>query len=84
MPVVAMAPQHPYRAPGKAAEPPEPERPRLADLDAELVIFYISSVVLVAGALHCEFGVLQALAVLGLIFSGRQFVRAFARKDEHL
>ena len=39
-------------------------------------MFLVSSVVGVAGALRCEFGVAQALAVLGLTFSGRQLVRA--------
>ncbi len=83
MPQPAMASRHPYRDPGEHCEPPRPEREpvHFADLDAEIVMFLVSSVVLVAGVARWELGIAQALALLGLAFSCRQFLRAIGAKD---
>jgi len=77
MTFLVMVARHPYRTSGKPeVGAPRRERTSLWDLDAEIVIFLWSMVVLVVGIFRWELGAAQALAILAAIFSGRHLVRA--------
>ncbi len=71
---IVMLPRHPYRASGQPAPSPEPrrERPGVADLDVEIVMFLVSSVVLLAGAIRGELGVVHVVALVGFLVSIRE------------